>query len=65
MECKNLNQCGFFIKYSEKKSLACKGFIKLYCKGPKMNECKRLAYKKAHGTAPSDDMMPSGQMIFT
>ena len=59
-ECELLNTCGFFIKYESSKVLACKGFITMYCKGDKINECKRMEYKQKHGKAPSDDMMPSG-----
>ncbi len=62
-ECINLPNCGFFKKYCQTKDLACKGFISMYCKGSKMEDCKRLQYKKEHGTPPPDDMMPSGQMI--
>ncbi len=62
-ECKLLNSCGFFKKYQLTKDLACKGFISMYCKGPKMNECKRLEYRNQYGVPPSDDMMPTGQMI--
>ncbi len=63
MECVNLSNCGFFKKYCQTKDLACKGFISMYCKGSKMEDCKRLQYKKENGTPPPDDMMPSGQMI--
>ncbi len=62
-ECENLSNCGFFVKYGETKNLVCKGFISMYCKGDRMMECKRMAYKKEHGVKPSDDMMPSGQMV--
>jgi hypothetical protein len=60
-ECKLLGTCGFFRKFNESKNLACKGFILMYCKGDKMDECKRLEYRELHGIPPSDDMMPSGQ----
>ena len=59
--CNYLETCGFFRKYHESKNLACKGFISLYCKGLKMDQCKRLEYRKEHGVPPEDDMMPSGQ----
>jgi len=62
-ECSLLENCGFFKKYKETRNLACQGFINLYCKGAKMNECKRKKYKEENGQPPSDDMMPSGQMI--
>ena len=62
-ECVNLANCGFFKKYCTTKDLACRGFIARYCKGEKMEECKRLQYKKQHGVPPSDDMMPTGQVI--
>jgi hypothetical protein len=62
-QCEHLEKCGFFKKYQETKNLACRGFINLYCKGPKMSECKRLEYRNKNGVPPSDDMMPNGQII--
>jgi hypothetical protein len=62
-ECELLGNCGFFKKHSEAKSLACQGFIKNYCKGEKMDECKRKKYRQEHGSPPHEDMMPNGQMI--
>lgn len=62
-DCEMLNKCGFFKKYSGSKSLACRGFIQQYCKGPMKEKCCRKRYRKQHGTPPSDDMMPSGQMV--
>ena len=64
LECEKLTTCGFFNKYGEVKDLACRGFINQYCKGDKMNVCKRKEYSKEHGHAPSDDMMPTGHKIF-
>ena len=61
--CEMLNRCGFFKKYHEIKNLACKGFIRNYCMGDQMNDCKRKEYRRKNGKAPSDDMMPSGQLI--
>lgn len=61
--CENLEKCGFFAKYKETKDLACKGFIKMYCQGPHMNECKRKEYKHLHNAPPSDNMMPNGGII--
>ncbi len=63
MNCELLATCGFFKKYGEIQSIACKSMIKEFCKGPKMNECKRKAYRKEHGVPPSEDMMPSGKMF--
>ena len=62
-ECELLEQCGFFKKYQESMDMACNAIIKLYCKGPKMDQCKRKEYRKKHGHPPSDDMMPSGYII--
>ena len=58
-----LEKCGFFNKYKESLNLACRGFIKNYCCGPMMNDCKRKAFRKEHNSAPPDDMMPTGQMM--
>jgi hypothetical protein len=62
-ECELLAKCGFFAKYQATKDLACRGFINVYCRGDKMNECRRKQYRQQHGVAPSDDMMPNGSMI--
>jgi len=62
-ECELLAKCGFFKKYQTTKDMACKGFIRQYCHGPDMNVCIRKKYRQEHGTPPSDDMMPTGQMI--
>jgi len=64
-ECELLGTCGFFRKYQSSNELACQGFIQQYCKGPKQGQCKRKEYRLQHGTPPSDDMMPSGQMMST
>ena len=62
-ECELLEDCGLFKKYQDTNDLACTGFIKVYCRGPKLGECKRMEYYLEHGTLPSDDMLPSGTMI--
>jgi hypothetical protein len=62
-ECYLLERCGFFNKYSAHPEVNCQEFIDQYCKGEKMNECKRLQYRNQYGVAPSDDMMPNGLMI--
>lgn len=62
-ECKFLANCGFFRKYRETKDLACRGFINQYCRGPKMDQCKRMEYRNKYGKPPSDDMLPNGLMI--
>ena len=61
-QCELLDKCGFFKKYQEVNDLACRGFIHRYCKGKEMNQCKRKEFRLKHGTPPSDDMMPSGNM---
>jgi hypothetical protein len=61
--CDLLDKCGFFQKHQKSSWAACQGFITLYCQGPKMEECKRKAYRKEHGAPPPDDLLPSGQMI--
>jgi len=62
-DCELLDRCGFFRKYEASLHLACRGFVKSYCRGPLMVECKRKDYRKAHNTAPPDDMLPTGQML--
>jgi hypothetical protein len=61
--CELLATCGFFQKYQKSLDLACKGFIRTYCNGSKMDECKRKLYRREHGTPPGDNMLPTGQML--
>ena len=64
-ECERVETCGFFKKYHDVKSLACKGFFRSYCMGELMDKCKRKEYLERHGAPPSDDMMPNGRYIPT
>lgn len=63
MECDLLETCGFFKKYQGTLDMACRGFIKTFCTGERMNECKRKAYRLEHGQPPIDHMLPSGQIM--
>lgn len=60
-ECQNLNNCAFFKEYQNREDLrlALKGFIRLYCKGEKQNECIRKQIKNKFGNVPIN-MMPNG-----
>lgn len=60
MECEFLQNCAFFNKYKEKLGAAYNGFVIIYCKGNKMEECKRRQYRIEHGKPPHDEMLPSG-----
>ncbi len=62
-KCELLDKCGFFKQYRETKDLACRGFIRMYCTGPKMNECKRKEYRKQYGVPPADNLMPNGTLM--
>lgn len=62
-DCPNLEKCGFVKKYGESRAHAVKGFVKMYCKNEKQNECKRKEYKQKNGVAPSDEMLPNGGFI--
>jgi major membrane immunogen (membrane-anchored lipoprotein) len=64
-DCELLENCGFFRKYQGSNEFACKAFIEQYCKGSKMNQCKRKEYRNQHGEPPSDDMLPTGGMMKT
>ncbi len=62
-DCPYFKYCGIIKKYGNSNSRVVKGFIALYCKNEKQNECKRLKYIIEHGTPPSDELMPNGQMM--
>ena len=58
--CEFLSGCAFFNKYKEALGPAYDGFVALYCKGPKLEDCKRRIYRLEKGEPPADDMLPSG-----
>jgi hypothetical protein len=62
-KCELLEKCGFFRKYKAQNDTACRGFIRMYCNGPQMDECRRKAYRMQHGAPPTDDMMPNGALF--
>ncbi|WXR61015.1 hypothetical protein WG909_12040 [Peptostreptococcaceae bacterium AGR-M142] len=62
MECKNLNGCSF-VKYcnDKDKTNSVKGFINIYCKGSRMEECERFKLCNQFGkTVVPPNMMPNG-----
>jgi len=62
-ECYLLEKCGFFNKYNCRGIINCQEFIDTYCRGDKMEACRRLQYHNRYGVAPSDEMMPTGKMV--
>lgn len=61
--CEWLGTCGFLEKYRDSNEFACEGFIRKYCKGPKMNQCKRKQFFETYGQPPLDDMLPNGALM--
>jgi hypothetical protein len=62
-ECFLLEKCGFFNRYNCSGDINCQELIETYCRGERMQECKRLQYRNHYGVAPSDNMMPTGKII--
>lgn len=62
-DCENLATCGFFRKYYLVNREACRAFIRDYCRGSLRDTCERKAFRKAHGSAPSDDLLPNGVQL--
>jgi hypothetical protein len=62
-ECPNLPSCGFMKAFGTSKSLVCQGFVVMFCRGERQQQCQRKAYKAAHGAPPPDNMMPDGHML--
>ncbi len=62
-KCEFLDRCGFYRKYSEKRSPAWRGLFTTYCCGDLVNFCERWkAYRRA-GYIFGDDIMPSGDPV--
>lgn len=62
-DCPNLSACGFMKAFGTSKSLVCKGFVAMFCRGDKQDACQRKIYKAKNGVPPPDAMMPDGHMI--
>ena len=65
-DCKSLAKCAFFLEYESDKArtLALKGFVRKYCKGPQQEECVRKKIKAAHGIELVPvNMMPNGSPL--
>ena len=63
-ECPNLSECNFFKMYEsdESKHLALKGFISMFCKGAKQDQCIRKDISTALGGPQNvpPNMLPNG-----
>lgn len=63
--CTKLSDCSF-VKCCEQyeRSTAAKGFVQMYCKGSRMNQCvrKRLSGKFGPNVVPAN-MMPNGSPL--
>lgn len=60
--CKNLNGCAFVNCCNEyDKANSVQGFMNIYCKGSKMNDCVRLKLCEKYGKqVVPKNMMPNG-----
>ena len=66
-ECHNLEKCNFFKMYQndESKNLALKGFISMFCKGERQDQCVRKIISKELGGPElvPPNMLPNGFAI--
>ena len=62
-DCEKLPQCGFYHKYGSSRDILCKGFLAMYCRGPKMDDCARKKHFVEHGHPPIDEMAPNGHIL--
>lgn len=63
-DCSNIGVCSFFIVYGSRTEnrTAVAGFVRLYCKGERQDQCVRKVVSKALGgphTVPAN-MLPNG-----
>lgn len=63
MDCEQLVDCNFFLKYRDSNQLLVEGFIKKYCRSDLQTECKRKEYIRINACMPPDNMMPNGKFI--
>jgi hypothetical protein len=58
--CQFLDKCAFFIQYKDLLGSAYDGFVRMYCKGPRLEKCKRRQFRLEKGVPPAQDMLPNG-----
>jgi len=58
--CQFLENCAFFIQYKHLIGSAYEGFVRMYCKGPRLEQCKRRQFRLEKGVPPAQDMLPNG-----
>lgn len=60
-ECEHTRDCGFFLKFGERKSNLWRGLVSFYCQGRGFNLCERRRKYLNNIVSISDDIMPTGQ----
>lgn len=60
MLCPVSDECMFKKKFESDQNIQCKGFIRIYCRGGRHNECKRRQFLRKNGEWPEDNFMPNG-----
>ncbi|MCF2136454.1 MAG: hypothetical protein K9W43_04355 [Candidatus Thorarchaeota archaeon] len=60
-ECEKLPTCAFLKKYLDKAPTTIGKLKELYCMGPKLSECARLAYIAKTNEEPPAELMPNGK----
>ena len=62
-DCELLAECAFFKKYAKTHVAMCNGMIAEYCRGSKLNECKRKQHQLKYEELPPENMLPGGSII--
>lgn len=63
LKCEHFEMCGFLKKYKSLNEIGCRGYIRMYCEGIKLEHCRRKQHFSLHGGPPPDDMLPNGKML--
>lgn len=62
-ECEFQQQCGFYLKYRDRTSLAWRGLIKKYCLEAPIRTCRRKGRGDGFCLEGDDELMPTGQKV--
>lgn len=62
-ECRKFAKCSFLEKYKDDPAVDCQHFVDVYCKGPRMKECKRMEFLLTHCRQASEDLSPDGVLL--
>jgi len=62
--CEYLDQCGFFLNFSNNMEVIKESWVQLYCLDREVSElCERKKIRHKTGSPPANNMAPTGKLM--